>query len=72
MVFEISGPEPEMMAYLQGQVLALSAILSRPGLKNWSVEEVLEKTRTPYEPDSQIDRLFKRGLCDTLGFVAKL
>lgn len=72
MEVDISGPEPEMMAYLQGQVLALSAILSRPGLKKWSVKEVLEKTRSPYEAGSQIDKGFKRGLADTLDFVSNL
>ena len=72
MEIDIIGPEPEMMAYLQGQVLALSAILSRPGLRQWSVENVLEKTRSPYEAGSPFDNRFKRGLADTLDFVTGL
>ena len=67
-----SGPESEGMAYLQGQVLALSAILSRPGLRNWRGENVLEKARSPYEEGSQFDTCFKRGLADTLEFVTGL
>ena len=72
MEVDIIGPEPEMMAYLQGQVLAISAILSRPGLKNWSAEQVFEKARSPYEAGSQMDRSFKRGLVQTLEFVSGL
>ena len=72
MEIDLIGPEPEMMAYLQGQVLAISAILSRPGLKNWSAENVLEKTNSPYEAGSQTDKGFKRGLTDTLDFVSRL
>ena len=67
-----SGPESEGLAYLQGQVLALSAILSRPGLRQWSDENVLKKARSPYEEDGQFDRCFKRGLSDTLDFVTGL
>ena len=72
MEVDIIGPEPEMMAYLQGQVMALSAILSRPGLKEWNVEQVSRKARSPYEEGSQMDRSFKRGLAQTLEFVSGL
>ena len=67
-----SGPESEGLAYLQGQVLALSAILSRPGLRNWKGENVLDKPRSPYEEGSQFDKCFKSGLADTLKFVTGL
>ena len=72
MEIDVYGPEPEMMAYLQGQVMALSAILSRPGLKKWDVSEIHKKCESPYEENSQLDRSFKRGLAQTLQFVSGL
>ena len=66
------GPGSGEMAYLQGQVLAISAILGRPGLKQWNVENVIEKVRSPYEEGSQFDDCYKRGLADTLDFVTGL
>ena len=65
------GPESEGIAYLQGQILALSAISGHPNVKQ-NPKGAIEKIKSPYEEKSPYDDCFKQGFADTINFVSKL